>query len=323
MSFTQFTFTASDKHKINVYRWMPTEGFYKGAVQFVHGMMDHAGRFNSFAERLTKIGLVVYAIDNRGSGKTITAESERNHWPRKNGWERVVKDQKSLNKIIQGECPELPIILWGSSMGSFIAQAYAAKYSKSFSGLVLSGCFFQGGTNNKITLIGARLLARLYCLIGKENELNPFIHNLVFEKYNERVENPVSDYDWLSSDKAVVDSYIKDVNAGGVSTTGLYYNLFDLVLYISTDSNIKRIRKEIPVLFLGGEDDVLSNNGEFFHKLVDFYKKNDFEKITDKIYKGVRHEVHNDVSANQVFEDIYNWIKVNFAHLFDQTAPEN
>ena len=52
-----FTFKASDGTQIFTYRWMPDNASaIRGAVQIAHGMAEHAGRYERFADALTKAG---------------------------------------------------------------------------------------------------------------------------------------------------------------------------------------------------------------------------------------------------------------------------
>ncbi|MCF7933819.1 MAG: alpha/beta hydrolase, partial [Spirochaetia bacterium] len=63
------SFTASDGKRISYYSWIP-RGDIVGVIQIVHGMAEHALRYDHFATKLRTKGYAVYASDLRGHGKT-------------------------------------------------------------------------------------------------------------------------------------------------------------------------------------------------------------------------------------------------------------
>ena len=71
MKSESFTFKTSDGTNIFTYKWMPEEASsIRGIVQIAHGMAEHAGRYERFAEVLTK---AEYAL----CMPTITGDTER------------------------------------------------------------------------------------------------------------------------------------------------------------------------------------------------------------------------------------------------------
>ena len=72
MGYSNFTFQDHLGLEIFVHKWMPeTSGSLKGTVMILHGMAEHALRYNFLAEALNKEGFVCYAEDHRGHGKSI------------------------------------------------------------------------------------------------------------------------------------------------------------------------------------------------------------------------------------------------------------
>ncbi|MDP9428068.1 MAG: alpha/beta hydrolase, partial [Actinomycetota bacterium] len=63
---------APDGVRLAERRWTP-EGPVRGTIQVVHGLSEHAGRYERLARALTARGLAVAALDQRGHG--LTAES--------------------------------------------------------------------------------------------------------------------------------------------------------------------------------------------------------------------------------------------------------
>ena len=99
----------------------------RAAVQIVHGMAEHAGRYGEFAAFLADNGFAVYADDHRGHGKTAGSLENIGFFAEKNGWNLVVNDEIELTRIIRKENPEIPVFLLGHSMGTFIIRDYIFK----------------------------------------------------------------------------------------------------------------------------------------------------------------------------------------------------
>ena len=71
----EFYLPSSDGNsRLHCMEWLP-DGEILGAVQIVHGMMEHTGRYRETAEWLADRGIAVYGHDHLGHGRTA-AEKE-------------------------------------------------------------------------------------------------------------------------------------------------------------------------------------------------------------------------------------------------------
>ena len=113
--------------EIFVYKWIPKDNSVKGIVQIAHGMAETAERYDRFAKTLTMNGYAVFANDHRGHGRTAGGIENLGHLADENGFELLVKDLHDLSRIIKAEYPNLPLFLFGHSMGSFAAQRPAQR----------------------------------------------------------------------------------------------------------------------------------------------------------------------------------------------------
>ena len=137
MTATEFTYQGADGQTIAAYRWDP-DASPKAAVQVAHGASEHAMRYDRVARRLTDAGYVVYAADHRAHGRT-GEEHGTLGVARPGGWEAIVDDAHVLTEHIAAEHPGIPIVLFGHSMGSFMAQQYFQRWGGDLVALVLSG----------------------------------------------------------------------------------------------------------------------------------------------------------------------------------------
>ena len=76
---------------------------------------------------------------------------------------------------------------------------------------------------------------------------------------------------------------------------------------VSNDANIEKTPKELPLLIASGNADPVGEYGKAVERIYNKYKKH-MEDVELKLYDGCRHELHSEINAQEVFEDIYNWI---------------
>ncbi len=105
----------------------------KAAVIIVHGLCEHAGRYNYVASRLNDSGCSVYRFDNRGHGRS---GGERGYIA---DYQIFIDDAQKIVGIAEEENPGIPLFMLGHSMGGFITASYGVKYPDKLAGQILSG----------------------------------------------------------------------------------------------------------------------------------------------------------------------------------------
>lgn len=297
-------FISCDDSVIKYYKWMP-ESEPKAVIQISHGMMEHALRYEYFAQKLTDAGFAVYANDHRGHGKTAGNIEYSGFFCSKNGWNNVVDDMFQLNNIIKKDFPEKKIILFGHSMGSLLSRHFAFKYPNAFDGLILSGT----GYNPSILVNSGKILASIVSLFKGNKYRSKLLHKLSILKYNENFKPVKTDFDWLSRDEKEVEKYIKDNFCGFVCTTSFYKDLFFGIKQIQKKKNIDKMNKKTPLLIVSGEKDAVGDFSNGVRKVKKAFEKANIENITLKLYPNNRHELINEYDKNQFIDDILRWIK--------------
>ncbi|MGV8980956.1 alpha/beta hydrolase [Clostridium sp.] len=290
--------------EIFVYKWLPDENVQvKGIVQIAHGMAETAARYEGFASALTENGFVVYANDHRGHGKTAGEVSKLGDLG-EDGFNLMVENMHQLNERIKEENRELPIFLFGHSMGSFLTQRYICLYGSELKGAIISGsCGKQG-----ITVDIARLIAKgdikKIGRAGKSNKLD----KLSFGSYNNSFKPSRTAFDWLSSDNKQVDKYIADPFCGTVFTAGFFYDFLGGLKSIADNKEIKNVPINLPIYIFSGAKDPVGKNGKGVLKLVKTYKEHGVVDLTYKLYKDGRHEMLNEINKEEVMEDVIKWL---------------
>ena len=154
MPGSEFDFRADDGHILLGRRWL-VEAPPRAIVQIAHGLTEHSARYARIAAALNSAGYAVYANDHRGHGPKA-ALADLGHFADQGGWEKVVGDLWTFNRLIAAEQPGVPIIFLGHSLGSFLGRGFIAKHSDALAGVALSG---SNGKPPAIATLG-RLIAR-------------------------------------------------------------------------------------------------------------------------------------------------------------------
>jgi alpha-beta hydrolase superfamily lysophospholipase len=307
MKTSVFTFKGRGGMDIFVYRWAPDKGEPKACLQIAHGLGEHAGRYEAFAERFTREGFACYANDHRGHGKTAGVESRKGVLG-PGGWDSVVTDLKQLTDTIGKEHPGVPVFFVGHSWGSYLGQDFAQRYGSAIRGLVQSGSC--GHQSFVVQNFGALLSRREVKRLGTDTP-SQLAYNLTFKAFNKRFLPSATgtDFDWLSRDTAVVKKYTSDAWCGFRISTGTALELITGMKNVWRPENEKRIPVDLPMLFLSGTFDSTSRFLKDLKPLVRRYKAYGFKDVTAKFYEGARHEVFNETNREAILADLLAWLR--------------
>lgn len=275
-----------------------------GVVQITHGMAEHIGRYEEFALYLADNGLAVFLHDHIGHGKSCENDSLLGFFGEENGEKAFVDDVKKLNGIARSKYPDLPVILFGHSMGSFVARSYCAKYPDSIDGAVICG---TSGPNPGAA--AGEMIANLIAKRKGSMYRSPFINNLAFGSYCKKIENKRTDFDWLTKDAAVVDKYIADPYCGYLFTAKGYRDMFRLLQEVSSKEWYEKVPVGLPMFFIAGGDDPVGTYGKGVKTVVATLAKTGHRNVDMKLYPGDRHEILNETDKETVYADVLAWIK--------------
>ena len=300
---TDFYFPSCGKGMIHGSRWDP-EGAPIAVLQIVHGVAEHSARYDDFATFMAQKGFLVVAEDHMGHGGSIGDDETPGCFT--GGWHKAVADTHRLLSYTRMECPDVPYILLGHSMGSFMVRTLLAKYPKSgVSAAIISGTAWmhRGILNSGIATAK---------LVGKRNGPNKpskLLNNLMFGGYNRRIDHQRTDFDWLTRDSQVVDAYIADPLCGFSMNAGLAREMLSGLLYIQEPDHLAQMRKDLPVYFIAGSEDPVGNYGEGVKRTAQAFVKAGMENVSVRLYPLCRHEVLNELNKEEVYENILIWLQ--------------
>ncbi|NLZ25790.1 MAG: alpha/beta hydrolase [Clostridiales bacterium] len=292
-------FESFDKTIIQCYLWDEVRN-PKGVVQIVHGMAEHAKRYDSFAQYLNKNGYIVWADDHRAHGATEPESSLGYH----DGdvFLDTVKDLIAMTKYLK-ETYNLPVVVVGHSYGSFLLQRYIQLYSD------VSGVILSGSANMKGLLLnmGAMIANTQYAFLGGKKK-GKLIDKLSFGNYNKPFKKEAPEFGWLTRDIEQVKKYVFDKQCGYVMSIGFYKHFFGGLKKAYVKSNLNAIPKTLPIALFAGSDDPVGGKGKLVKKLYKQYKDLGIENVSMKLYEKGRHEILNEINNMEVYKDFLDKI---------------
>ena len=283
----------------------PGEATPKGVIQIIHGMAEYIDRYDDLARYMVERGFVVCAEDHIGHGATASSPEEYGHMPINGGKDILLSDVHALYEKVHECFPGVPYIMYGHSMGSFIARCYIARYGDDLAACVLTG---TGNVPAEMSKLG-RTLARTLARMRGETYRSKLIDNMGAGAYGKQIENARTDLDWLSTDEAVVDAYIEDEKCGFMFTVGGYATLLDLTAECVTPECAAQVPKTLPILLASGDKDPVGDMGEGVRAAAQLLRFAGVRLVQLKLYPDMRHEIHNEKDHEQVYDDIVSWVE--------------
>ncbi len=286
---------------VYVKEWTP-EGEMRAIVQITHGMAEHIARYRAFAEFLNAHGILVTGLDLPGHGRSVGADGAKGYFSDEDGWGKVIADMRALLVKTRGEHENVKYVLFGHSMGSFLARTYAARH-----GADADAYIFCGTAGRNPALAAAKLIAKYEIKKHGARAQSETLNSLSFGSYNKAFAPNRTAFDWLSRVEEQVDRYVEDDDCGFVFTAGGFKDLFDGLSEISGKEWAARVPKK-PILVISGEKDPVGGNGKGVKEVAAWLAETG-HNVTTKLYPDCRHELLNEINTAEVFGDILKFIE--------------
>ncbi|WP_158541013.1 alpha/beta fold hydrolase [Sporosarcina sp. BI001-red] len=295
--------TMSDGVILDSY-FMEPPGTPRGHIHLVHGMAEHIGRYEEVMNDLSHAGYVVTGFNQRGHGQRSLDQNQLGDFGEGVTFDRLVEDVREVMDAFKIEHPNLPRILFGHSMGSFVVRRFSQKYGAEIDALICSGTAGKPG----LTRVGGSLLASILSIKDGPHAPSVVLDTLGFGGYNKTISHPKTKFDWLSTDRQIVHNYIEDPLCGTVSTNSFFHVLFDGLKVISTTSNYESVPKKLPILLFAGTEDPVGNMGSGIFEAAEIYRDAGVENATVYLFEGVRHESLQGPSREPVLNMMKQWV---------------
>ncbi len=285
----------------------------KAIVQINHGMAEHGARYARFANALADAGYHTIAHDHRGHGQTKADDAPLGVFTNNqntDGLDTVLSDIHHINSLIKTKHNDLPVILFGHSMGSILGFNYALKHPENFQAVALWNAGFDTGP-----------LATLFSVLLKTERMfkgsdvaSSIGSKLTFEDWNKKFKPNRTNFDWLSRDEKEVDKYDVDPLCGFPVSVGLWLDILDAVNFGADDANLQSLNKQLPIHLQAGAVDPCTNKGAGVSKLAGGLKTAGFENVAFNLLADTRHESLNEINRDETTENFIKWLDAHFAN---------
>ena len=270
----------SDGTRLIGQRWSAADPA-RAAVVLAHGMGEHSLRYDRLGRALAAAGIDLLAVDQRGHGRTAAMAGAPLGALGPAGWDGLVADFALVVRSTRKERPDIPIVVLGHSMGSWVVQQYLLTHSAEVAAAVLSGTAAL-----ELVLAG----------VDPSRELDLTAFNAPFPDR--------TGYEWLSRDDAEVDQYVAEPMCGfGLDPDGVRGMAEAASRLVDTST----LRPGLPLYVLVGGDDPVNGGGAALDPLLDRYRAAGAD-VTLRRYEGGRHEMFNETNRDEVVADLIGWL---------------
>ena len=271
----------------------------KAIVQIVHGMCEHKERYLDFIEYLNSYGYIVIIDDHRGHGRSVLDKSDLGYFYN-DGAKAIVEDVYMLSQYIKNRYPNLPLYLFGHSMGSLVVRNYIRKYDREIDGLIVCG----SPSYNRFCSIG-KAICKLYMVIKGDKYHSRLMQKISFETFNKGHQKT---NEWICSDSKVVDEYNDDPLCTFTFTVNGFYNLLALMQQ-TYQKKTYPINDKLPILFISGREDPCIISEKAFYQAVDLLKNDGYQNINAMLFDNMRHEILNECEKQKVYDVIIDFLR--------------
>ncbi len=296
----EFFLHSPTKHRFFVQSTLPEKA--RGIILIIPGMAEHAGRYTDFSSHLTHHGFGVYVCDHPGQGQTAGSKELTGIVDKNRAWQQMLENVRTLYTHIRKNHTALPIYVFGHSMGSVIARHFTALYPVYIQGMVLSGTF----SIPSWILHPLSMLVQINVLFQGQRKKSKWFNRFFYANFNRHFKNSPTLFEWISSDRKEVDTYVNDPYCGFDCSNGFYIHLLNGICSTRKSETLRTYRKTLPVLILSGDKDPVGHFGKDAIRLhKEFYSQN-FQNLSLKIFRG-RHELLHETIKEKVYDYLTQW----------------
>ena len=275
---TLSTFTSSDGDNLAMQDWpLPSGLTLRGVIVLVHGLGEHAGRYDHVARQLNSWGFAVRGYDHHGHGES---DGPRGALPVE---PRLIHDLADIVESTRVRMEEgVPLIVLGHSMGGLVAACLVALGQVQVEGLILSSPALDPGLKGFQKFLLATL-PRIAPNLTVGNGLNPT---------------------FISHDPKVVAAYKSDPRVHGQISARLARFISDAGPTVIAHAP----EWTVPTLLMyAGSDRLVSPEGSRA-----FAAAAPSGVVETHCFDDLYHEIFNELDSSPVFETLKRWLDERF-----------
>lgn len=260
--------SAERKTNIHAVEYTPAEGMdIKGVVQIAHGCSENARIYENLAMALVEQGFIVRANDHIGHGLSVGEGQKRTYFGERGSWKYPLKDLHALRCMpVPGTEKKLPYIFVGHSLGAFLVREYLIRYND-VDAAVISG----SGTQPALAIKFLQMILEQEIKKNGYDSSSDKVSNLMMGANNRKIKGADGLLDWLMKDPEARKMLMTGDDIGGEITAGIFMELTNSMLFSQNRKNLQRMNKDIPLLFVAGEEDASVSFGKGIKNVVNLY----------------------------------------------------
>lgn len=271
MTHEEFSLQTKDNLNLFAQSWEAKKN-PRAAVCLVHGIGEHSNRYHHVAQTFNQAGFSMLGYDHRGHGKS---PGKRGHIP---NYETMLDDVATALTSTQERYPQMPVFLYGHSMGGSLVLNYALRRSPNLAGVICTSPWIKLGFEPpKVQIMLARIMNFIMPSFSQVNEL---------------------DLQGLSRDPEVLKAYQVDPLVHDQASARLFVEFYKAGYWALDNA----ARLALPLLLAHGSADTLTSpkaSQDFAARAGDF--------CTLKIWEGYVHETHNEPEKDEVIAFYIQW----------------
>ena len=297
--------TSSNQSHYLHHTFFTPESEVKATLLIVHGMCEHSGRYDKFAQFLADNGIAVVTYDQLGHGQTVKSEAEFGFFDEAHPVQALLKDVIIMADALKTRYPDAPHFIMGHSMGSFIVRTVLKHHAQDFSGAILMG------TADLNPLVNVMLPVNAMLAKAAPKKSNATFADYMNQRFNQKLgaSTNESKYAWLSEDTDNIKAYEDDPLTGFNFTNNGFLTLFALMKAGLNKNWAMTIDKDFPMLFVSGENDPVGDMGAGVRRVVKRLREQRFTHVDTRLYPNMRHEPLNERQSMDVYRDILRWMQ--------------
>lgn len=289
-------------NKIRALIWCDDEAQAIGVVQIAHGVCEHIGRYDEFARSLVKCGFVVCGNDHLGHGKSVPSLAELG-FVAEGDHVNMLRDMNTLHRIMAKRYPGVPYIMFGHSMGSFLARIYCAAFPDEIAAAVFCGTTqlpkFAAALENPVDY----LLSVMPVQTAEKN-----IPSDIFAKLSRHALKESDDLAWISKSTENIENWRNDPMCGFPMSGALTRELVAMACKASDAGWAQKLPSDFPVLLISGAKDSVGFFGKAVIEVADALMLAGLDPQVI-LYPGDRHEILHEDDREKVFSDVRQFLK--------------
>jgi alpha-beta hydrolase superfamily lysophospholipase len=273
MEITEWEWKTKDGIEIYSKAWIPGQQA-RGVIILIHGLGEHVGRYEHVGRAMTAAGYILAGFDIRGFGKS---GGQKGHTP---SLDAYFDDIDSFVAEVSRRYPGLPRFLYGHSLGATLLLAYVPLRQPDVSGVIATAPAMQTALQEqKLKVMLARVLGSMLPTTTIVSGVDPQA---------------------LSRDPQVAIDYVNDPLVHSKVTLAWGKSMLECIDLVN--KNAPRFPK--PLLLMHSAADSL-NYPSGSQVFADAAPR---DKVTLKMWEGLKHELHNETVKDEVFKTMVDWM---------------